>query len=337
MLENLYLDEVITSVWDLSNGYVFRNGFAFTSIDEPTNVYDAIIIRHPVKCNCWSPKTAHSYISPEEHIELINKHKIEKAKIIAEDISFITQCPSLKYLDIIPADTAPNNFDYSPLYAMPEIRSLCCRTLYGGSSEPFSTTVDLSKINGLRLADVGKGCLNFEKATSLERIHFSGYKELKDLKKLCNCKELKRLTFLSCSLKSLDGAENLPKLQGIDVWYNRQICDISALRGCAESLRWLSLQNCPKITDFSYLSVLKNLEAVSLEGNNDLPDVDFLRNMKNIKWFICTMNVINGDLTPCLSVPYVDIKGRKHYNLKNKDLPKNGDKRGFIWEPQYLF
>lgn len=35
------------------------------------------------------------------------------------------------------------------------------------------------------------------------------------------------------------------------------------------------------------------------------------------------MKVEDGDLTPCLQVPYVhSVKNRKEYNLKDKDLPK---------------
>lgn len=41
------------------------------------------------------------------------------------------------------------------------------------------------------------------------------------------------------------------------------------------------------------------------------------------------MNVEDGDLSKCLNVPYVNCKNRKHYNLKNKDLPKYHDGKGF--------
>lgn len=40
-------NEVISNVDDLINGYVLRDGFIFKAIDEPTNVFDAIVIRNP--------------------------------------------------------------------------------------------------------------------------------------------------------------------------------------------------------------------------------------------------------------------------------------------------
>ena len=330
-MEILNLDSVITNVSDLYRSYVFRNGFAFTAINEPANVYDAIVIRNPSKCECWTPKQAFSSHTLEEHIEFINRHRIEKALIIAEDISFLMQCPTLKYLSIVPSDSAPEKFDYSPLYEMPEINWLDCRMKYGGPLEHLSTKIDCSRINGLKELYVrGNGCLNYNKVESLEKLYFSDYKGLKDLRSISQSKVLKMLRFVSCSFSSLDGLEDYPNLQSLDIWYNRKITDISALERSSKSLRGLTIENCPKITDFSVLSSLVNMEALSLEGNNEIPNLRFLNNMKKLKFFINTMNITDGDLTPCLSIPYVNIKGRKHYNYQNKDLPKNADPKGFI-------
>lgn len=324
------LDDVITSAWDLSRGYVFRDGFAFTSIDGPANVYDALIVRNPARCGCSTPKLTFSGYSLEEHIDLINRYNIQKAKIIAEDISFLTQCPSLKYLDIIPADTALRGFDYSPLYDMPEICSLTCQTHYGEPKEQLCTTVDCAKIHGLRRLFVrGTGYLNFEKAETLEELFISEYRGLENLQGLSRCRNLKKLTLLLTDIQSSEGIDAFQNLQSLNLWYNRRLSDISEIGGIANSLRELTIQNCPKVADFSCLYALENMEALSLEGKNNIPNLTFLPNMRKLRFFICTMNVIDGDLTSCLTVPYADVKSRKHYCLKNKDLPKHGDPKGF--------
>ena len=54
------------------NNCIFQDGFVFTSICEPANVLDAIVVRHPMQSNCWSPKKSFSSRSLEEHIEYIN-------------------------------------------------------------------------------------------------------------------------------------------------------------------------------------------------------------------------------------------------------------------------
>ena len=51
--------------------------------------------------------------------------------------------------------------------------------------------------------------------------------------------------------------------------------------------------------------------------------------MKNLKTFTFSMNVLDGDLTPCLNLSYVySEKKHKHYNLKDADLPKGEYIRG---------
>ena len=51
--------------------------------------------------------------------------------------------------------------------------------------------------------------------------------------------------------------------------------------------------------------------------------------MKNLKTFIFDMNVLDGDLTPCLGLSYVySEKNRKHYNVKDKDMPRGKYVRG---------
>ena len=45
------------------------------------------------------------------------------------------------------------------------------------------------------------------------------------------------------------------------------------------------IENCPKIKDFSVLKELKNLELLQLYGKNELPDLSFIRHMKNLKTF----------------------------------------------------
>jgi len=145
------IEEVITDAEILRRGWVSRQGFIFTGITHPANIYDAIVIKDPQNVRCFSPVIKESSHNLEEQIELINREKIEKAMIIAENIDFIKKCPTLKYLRIIPAENAGDGFDYSPLYEMPEIKSIQCPTVYG-AGERFFTELDCES-----LATVYKG------------------------------------------------------------------------------------------------------------------------------------------------------------------------------------
>ena len=301
-----------------------RQGFVFTSITTPANVLDAIVIRNPENSDTFSPKKTYSKKSLNEHIDAINEHNIKKAVIIGQNIDFITRCPTLKYLEIIPADTISGSFDYSPLYQMPKIEYLSCRTTYGTHQKPIDTCIDYSKINGLKTLVINnKSHLNYQQIETLEHLYILNNK-LVDLSNLGNLKNLIKLELFNCGLKTLKGVSKLKKLQKLSVSYDRTLFDVSEIEKLDKSLRTLSIENCPKIDDFTFLNKLVNLEHLELMGNNVISDLNFLSNMRLLKVLSFSMNVNDSDLSPCLTVPYVwCAKNRKKYNLKDKDLPKN--------------
>ncbi len=304
------------------------DGFVFTAITHPALVLDAILIKYPQDIKCSSPLVFGSKRTLEEQIEYINTHKLEKAMIIANDISFITRCPTLKHIKIAIPNEFGDDFDYSPLYEMPEIKSVACPTQYGRMGE-FTTSIDYSRIRGLESAHIHPvGCENFRNLTTLKSLGLSGIKDA-DLTDIVRSPILDTLTMIQCKTKSLNGIEYSKKMQCLYLYYNRSLQDISALRMVKHTLKALRIQNCPKIEDFSVLGELENLELLDLSGSNKLPSLDFIKRMTNLKTFVFSMEVINGDLSPCLDLSYVfSQKNRKHYNLKDKDLPKGQYFRG---------
>ena len=57
---------------------------------------DYLVILSPFDVVWESPVLARSLKSLDEHIQYIQDNQIEKAYIVAEDISFLRKCPSLK-------------------------------------------------------------------------------------------------------------------------------------------------------------------------------------------------------------------------------------------------
>ena len=309
---------------DLARRYTIYDGFIFTALTEPANVYDAIVIRNPETVDCFGPHYGISTHSLAEHIQYVNENQIEKAIIIAEDIAFITRCSCLSYLRVIPADSAAGGFDYSPLYQMPQIKYFTCNTVYGGLQERRQTSIDYSKINGIQElnVEIEKGDSNYDKGETLKRLSVSNFKGSSPSSLFCS-ELLEELDVVQSSLKSLDGIDRSKNISSVSLYYNRSLTDISELEKISDSLQELVIEYSPKITDFSCLQKLINLKYLTLTGSNDLRDLSFLKAMPKLKVFSFSMNVLDGDLTPCLNVPYVDCaKNRKHYNLKDKDLPK---------------
>lgn len=322
------INEVITDNRVFAQYYILRDGYEFKPLTHPANIYDAIVIKNPPNASCFSPKIVVTGHSLSEQMELVNRLKLEKAIIVADDISFIVQCSTLRHLKIIPADSVGENFDFSPLYDMPEIRSLHCRTQYGVREE-FISSIDYSKISGLvDLSVSGKGHLNYHQVNSLRSLRISNYQQ-DDLTKMFSSKILDSLLIIQCKIKSLEGIQQSDRMQCLYLDYNRSLQDISALSSVKKTLRALRIENCPKIQDFSVLEDLENLEALILLGKNELPNISFIKKLKNLKTFVFSMPVIDGDLSPCLNLTYAySQNNRKYYNLKNEDLPKKQYIRG---------
>ena len=317
------LKQIITDFSVLRDNYLVRDGYVFSSWSDRPNVFDVLVIKQPNNASGNTRNYPNSMHSLEEHIRLIHEENIERALIIADDISFIMECPSLKMFSVFPANSTGSGFDYSPLYREQEIKTLNCHTTYGEKDEE-SCSIDYSKISGLiDLGVYGKGHFNYASIDTLEKFWVSNIKKCDNLYQISRSGELKDLTVLQCGIRSLDGIEQYQKLQSLDLSSNRLLCDISMLGKVGESLRLLNIEGCAKITDFSCLYDLTVLEHLSLIGNNVLPDLEFLKRMTRLKTFTFSMEIVGGDLSPCLRIPYVScMKNRKWYNLKDKDLPK---------------
>lgn len=314
------LNKTVTDIYVLSQGFILRDGFAFVLGDKPA-VYDTLLIRWPADA-VGTPKFAKSSRTLEEHIQLINQYKLENARIICRDLSFITQCPSLTKVSIHPDDMGSDGFDYSPLYAMPNLKSVCCITKYGIRGQ-YKTNIDYTKLRNLKEVSIaGLGHKDYEKLSSLESLWISNCKNHRDFREISCSTQLQDITLMQCGLRSLDGIEKHSHLHSAALWHNRSLTDISALKKLGNTLRVLDIEGCPKISDFTFLAALVNLEHLRLYGSNSLPSMEFLKEMPKLKTFTFTMNIEDGDLTLCKGIPYVSCKNRKHFNIKDAQLPK---------------
>ena len=307
--------------------HIERDGYYFCRFDKTRNIYDAIIIINHNMGLSLSPRYPKSKHSLDEHISLINKLGIEKARIIGTDISFITRCPSLKHLDIYPSQLTEGIFDYSPLYDLPQISQLCCQTQYGRKDE-LKTEIDYSRIKGLKsVAISGRGHLNYNTLEDLEELYLADFRGRNyDLRDAFSSKELRKIILTKCSIKSLDGLTQSEHIETVELNYCSKLENVSQLSKIKNTLTHLKIRNCPKIVDFTFLYSLENLEYLYLEEKNSLLDLNFLPQMPKLEFLYLGMNVLDGDLTHCLDVPYAVCDNHRHYNLTDSQLPKNNPK-----------
>lgn len=310
------------SLENLIQGFSCIDGFVFASLTKPANIHDSIVVHVPWDAVALSPRYPLSSRTVEEYVEFINLHGIRKAIVIAENIDFLLRCPTLEFLQIIPAYGAPDHFDFSPLYHMPCVKWLRCKTVYGMREEKHGD-IDYAQIRGLRCLYVSetKHELHFNQVHGLQSLNLRNYRG-SDLSGAFCSTEMDWLSLLECKMVSLDGLSMAKGLKAISLSYNRNLVDISALTTVRDSLFQLCIDRCPRITDFSVLAALSKLEFLELKGNNTLPNLTFLRSMQKLKVLNFSMNVGDGDLTLCRSIPYATCKNRRHFNQKDADLPK---------------
>ena len=318
----MIIDEIITDFCTLNEGYIYRDGFVFTRSQRNSAVFDRLVIRVPARTRASEKKQGYSYRSLDEHIALVNRLHIKKIRVICDDLYFLLQCPSVSDVQVSPSYDAPEAFDYSPLYMMPCLRSLDCKTLYG-THEQYKTTIDYSLIPELEyLAIIGNGHKGYEKLSNLRELWMSGVKKHKNFGGLSCSNALQKVTVFQSGLQTLEGIGTHSNLTSLVLYNNYSIRDITALRDVAKTLQTLVIENCSKIKDFSSLESLSALKHLQLYVNNNLPNLSFLQNMPELKTFTFTMNVEDGDLNLCRNIPYVSCKNRKHYCLKDEQLPK---------------
>ena len=284
----------------------------FDSIVYPFNKKTAIHI--------WHPELYDSYV------RYINKKHLTQAKITMPSLDILHDCPTLQFLHISPHQDSPEVYDFSPLYGR-EIKDLHCENKYRTTSAgPYIGTIDCSQIYGLESLSIcaNKGVLNFNRIETLKSLIVGDYTSAnRDLTDLFVSAEIDTLRLLEGRTVSLNGIEKAPKLQYLDISYNRCLEDISALAKVKDSLKSLNIANCARIKDFSVLYELENLEKLEIWGSNTIPSLDFVKYMPNLKTLFLEINIADGDITPCLDLRSAKLmKDRKHYNLKDKDLPK---------------
>jgi hypothetical protein len=259
----------------------------------------------------------------EEHIQLVKEKKLKKAMVVAENIDFLRQCPSLEEVRVYPSFNAVD-FDFSPLYDMPNLRKVICETVYGIEGDR-SSCVDYTRFSSLKelIINGPKGHQNIHLVKGLTHLALeNGQPVSKTLAGAFDGEELDEISLTASTIGSLEGLEQAPKLRRLELYCNRKLEDISALKHVRETLTELDIESCGKIKDFSVLSKLHRIEKLRMVGNNTIPNLSFIQSMPNLKTFIFTMNVEDGNLDLCLSIPYVSVRNRKHYNHKDNELSK---------------
>lgn len=324
LIEDMYTEEHYGCPYPVA-----RNGFKFIS-SHKLYIFDELVVFSPDSARHWSMRYGRPERTLEEHITLINTMGLDRITVVAENLRFLPRCPGLRHVSIVHAQGVDDPLDFSPLYELPELIDLSIGAGCDRNGRSPAINLDFRRLPKLKHVGVSTNDVyNYHLVPTLEQLWHSNDKRHRDLTNISCSPYLKKLDLLCCSTKSLEGIGQFP-LQEVSLSYLRGLEDISALSGCAETLRSLNIDHCGRVKDFSCLQELHNLECLRLDGGQTLPDLSFLKKMPKLRIFTFSMTVEDGDLSPCLDVPYVYCsKIKRHYNLKDKDLPRDESAYGF--------
>lgn len=262
-------------------------------------------------------------IYDDEDVKEITEKIINTDELAASigDFKFLPIFPNLKRLCILCGEFFKEG--EKNLYRHKQLEALCFETSYYSDKNDVEGIVDLNEFPNIRaLYTRGYNVTNLPYAKTLQTLGIETMNT--DLTYLSQLKNLDSLAVGGKRLQSLTGIEDM-SLQCICVGDSKKLVDISSLEASKDTLKFLIIDHCPNVKEFSVIRKLKKLETLSIVGyKGTLDSLDFIDELPNLKFFVTNYNVLDGNIKPLLKLPYASIlQDRRHYNLKDDELNRD--------------
>ncbi len=188
----------------------------------------------------------------------------------------------------------------------------------------YSVTLEELDLSFMNLTNADIQVLSYMK--NLKQLNLSG-NNISDLTPLSGLTNLESIDLIVCNITNLYPLRNLTKLKYLSVGHNyisdisvvsnlsnlesfhvshNNISDVSALRYCTALKRLdISYNN---ISDISALNQLYNLEHLSVTENNISGGVNFLINLRNLRYVLFYYNPINREILELINA-YLSLQG----------------------------
>lgn len=221
------------------------------------------------------------------------------------DLTFLKDYPNLKKVLVCNDD-----FRLDGLYCLHELEEL---VVCG------KDTLDYSQFPKLKVLDTRQpGPYMFP--DGLQTLYI-WYLKLKG-KGLCSINFPKALTSLSINWSDIDNLVGLPSgLTHFGIAYTRKLSSLNGLENSSESLQELCIENCPRLREYSSLSLCESINKLLICRCREIPDISFVNKMKLLRHFAFPgTDVQSHDLAPLKGVKSVYFDNKKEYNYKLSDF-----------------
>lgn len=254
-----------------------------------------------------------------QYVKYINDNKVTHIISQDDDLSYLADCPNIEFIACSPES---NHLD--TLYSLRNLRGLSFWT--NDNSFDFSKLSPTLLFLRTKYESENKSWLNNSTISELSLIEYET-ENLLWLSKLKNKITLKTFEIYVSYRKfcALNGLKELVNLEGLILDYCRQLSDIVEITKLP-NLKTLQFFDIPRVKDLPLdcLKTLEELYLIDMESTrtHSLDSLSFLKSMPKLHTFWSNYNILSGDLNLLLRLKDVDtFPDRKHYNLKNSDLP----------------
>ena len=159
-----------------------------------------------------------------------------------------------------------------------------------------------------------------EKCRKLKYLCLWHYKpKSKDLTELPNLPNLEFLGIIQSPIESTKGIENFKKLKQIDLAYQPKLTTLYGIENLPIEIA--EVQNCKHLRNLDHFRTVKTLRKLICFKCGAVQSINFIRDLKSLNHFaFLDMDVLDGDMSPCLSVRYMAFTNKKHFTHTSKQL-----------------
>ncbi|MBQ9991551.1 MAG: hypothetical protein IJP31_11540 [Lachnospiraceae bacterium] len=163
-----------------------------------------------------------------------------------------------------------------------------------------------------------------EKLVNLKMLSMWKYKpKSRDLTYINMLTSIEKLGIIQSSITSLKGLEGFKNLRELTLAYSPKLEYLDTIEHFQNSLEVLECDVCRNLKNYDYIGKLSNLETLRLSKCGDIQSLKFIKSLPLLKFLVfLQMNVVDGDLSPCVGIEYVRFTDKKHYSHKCKDFIK---------------
>lgn len=217
-----------------------------------------------------------------------------------------------------------NNYSYSSLDKVSQFSNLQYFQLIGEVCNGEIPFLELEKLKEVELIYQAGKCNQVFKQKNIEYLELSHYKD-KSGSMLAGLKKIKQLSLKHSAFSDVSFISDMSELKKISVSYNSKLTQIEGISKTKATLKSFGIQNCKKISDWSVLQEMKNLEFIYIENCGEIDSLDFLNSLHKLRalYIIGSTKILDGKLNEIINKPNIEkvnISIQKNYDITREDV-----------------